>query len=222
MTAAFIYARLSSKRLPKKALLTLGFNTLIETVIDNTKNDRLYKTILLTSDEKEDDDLEEIGQKKGIFVFRGSLNNVALRTLNCIKKFDVTDFLRINGDSPLIDNIFYEKCLSEFYSSGSDIFHNLEPRTYPYGYSVEIINSTIFNNSYKDFIDDDFEHITQFFYRNKDSFKISSIQNNLNFSDLQFTIDDELSYKKLASLFLKYPNINKYSLKEKIKIYNNE
>jgi spore coat polysaccharide biosynthesis protein SpsF len=222
MIGAFIYARLSSKRLPRKALLPLGANSVIETVINNTKNDNIYKTFLLTSDEVEDDDLALIGRQLGIEVFRDSLTNVALRTLNCIKKYNINTFFRINGDSPLINNDFYEKCLSTYRLGDFEILHNVNPRTFPYGYSIEIINSSVFVNNYNNFRESDFEHITQYFYRNKEKFKIKSIQNNLNYSDLQFTVDDESSYKKLSSLFLKHPNINRFDLIQKINSYIND
>lgn len=222
MIGAFIYSRLSSKRLPRKALLPLGSNSLIETVIENTKNDKLYKTILLTSNEEDDDELEKIGIDAGIEVFRDSLENVALRTLNCINKYKVTSFLRVNGDSPLINNIFYRNCLLQYHMNDIEIYQNINPRTFPYGYSIEIINAETFKNSFKFFCGNDFEHITQYFYRNKNCFKIYSLENNTDFSNLQFTIDDYKSYNIIASLFLKYPNINSLGLEEKIKLFNNE
>ena len=53
------------------------------------------KIIVATTDNKNDDNIIKIS--KNIFTFRGSENNVLLRTIECISKYKI-DYLRICAD----------------------------------------------------------------------------------------------------------------------------
>ena len=95
----FITARTNSSRLPKKCLLSFGSSTVIEHVIDRSKNSG-FKTFLCTTIEKSDNILEDIAIKKGIKLYRGSVQNKMLRWLQCAKKFNLDFFHTIDADDP--------------------------------------------------------------------------------------------------------------------------
>ena len=77
---------------------------------------------------------------KKIKFYRGPLNNVAKRFYEILKK-DVRSFLRICGDSPLIDYKLIDKAITKFNWKKHDLLTNIFPRSYPKGQSIEIINS---------------------------------------------------------------------------------
>ncbi|MBI4117366.1 MAG: hypothetical protein HY451_01655 [Parcubacteria group bacterium] len=100
----FILCRMSSSRLPGKALLLIKGKPVIQHIIERAKLVSSADVIVLcTSIDKSDDVLESIARDNGIEVFRGSLNDVLERLLGAAQKFNV-DYL-INYTA---DNIFCE------------------------------------------------------------------------------------------------------------------
>lgn len=217
-----IYSRLSSKRLPKKALLKIGDLSLIEQVISVSKKVNSTYHIIATSDRTEDVEFEKIAKENLIQVVRGDLENIAQRTVDCIDRFDLDYFIRINGDSPIVPYRLINDSLKMIKEENQpDVITNIFPRSFPYGYSIEIINSNTFKAQYKNFSKECSEHITKYFYNNKQQFRIINITSDVNLmSSVELTVDDEISMKRMQKLFLQYPNIQDFTLNEIVKSYN--
>jgi spore coat polysaccharide biosynthesis protein SpsF len=58
---------------------------------------------LATSNHPPDNKFNDLFKNKRVLIFRGPLQNVYLRYLKLIKKYKLKYFLRVSGDSPLID-----------------------------------------------------------------------------------------------------------------------
>lgn len=214
MIAAFIYSRSNSERLPNKAFKNVGDKKLIEHVIHSTLELHVdLEVILLTSNHPQDDKLEEIALNSGIKCMRGSLNNVALRTIQAIEEFKVKKFLRINGDTPILLNSLYEEGLK--YSKDYEIVSNILERTYNYGISFELISSELFLKYYEEFNETDREHITNYFYRNQKSFKIKSITSSENYfkKGKKLAIDTYEDLEFMDKILKSYPNARKWDIK---------
>ena len=117
--------------------------------------------------------------------FRGSLVNVAERLYKTAKKNKSDYFLRISGDSPLINSKVINRSIELHRKSkrqNYDIITNIFPRSFPPGQSVEIIKTSALkkilnfklSNSCK-------EHVTKYFYQKNKLFKIKNFKSNLNF-----------------------------------------
>ena len=221
-TAVLLFARMSSERLPGKALLKLGSGVVISQVIKRAKKINADILIVATSDNSSDDVLVDYLESRGILCYRGSLKNVAERTVGVIKKYKIENFIRINGDSPLLPVDEINKILLEIPGNEYDLITNLNPRSFPYGYSIEIINSKVFTKSYPQFSESEKEHITSYFYKNSDKFKMLNIKyEGEDISNKMFlTIDDSKSYDFINHLYYKYPKVDEYSLPEIIKAHN--
>ena len=216
-----LQARSSSQRLKKKAFLKLNNQTIIENVIDRLLlSKKIKKIILATSNLKSDDKFEYIAQKKKISIFRGSLENVYLRYSKLIELNKIKYFLRINGDSPLIDFRIIDKAHKIFKSNNYEIITNTLERSYPKGQSVEIIRSNTFlkyskkiiiNQSYK-------EHVTKYFYKNYKKFKIYNIKNKKDYSKINLSVDTLKDYKKIKKIIV-YLNKN-FKWQTAVKKYN--
>ena len=217
-----IYTRLSSKRLPRKALIDINGTSLIQNVINVCKKIESDHLILATSNLSSDDDLELIAFENEIDILRGELDDVAKRTVDCINKYDLDYFVRINGDSPilpiqLINNSLRDLKVNE---DSIDLITNLQPRSFPYGYSIEIINAKTFKSSYSLFDEFNKEHITSYFYNYFNNFKIVNVLSDIKIeADIVLTVDDLKSLEKVKKIFRKYPNIQNESLKTIIKNY---
>lgn len=219
MIGAIILARTSSSRLPNKALLSLGEFSLIEQIILQVKDIKEIEPILATSNEKEDDILIEIAKKHRIIYFRGDLRNVSKRIYDCIQQFNLTGFFRINGDSPIIDKSLLKKALTLY--EKFDFITNLSPRSYPYGISVELLKADVFLKHQKDFDEEQQEHVTKYFYKNKDCLNIVNLTSEKSYNtDMILTIDDMETYHNFWKLFNQHPNINSLNIQEILTLIN--
>jgi spore coat polysaccharide biosynthesis protein SpsF (cytidylyltransferase family) len=83
------------------------------------------------------------------------------------------EFIRISGDSPLIDPKVIDMAIAEYRCGFYDLVTNVLHRTFPKGQSVELVRSSSFKRMYGDLISfDDREHVTKAFYRSESNFKI--------------------------------------------------
>ena len=219
--AAIIYARLSSRRLPRKALLPLVNETsLIEVVIKRLQKNDDYKIVLATSENIEDDELALIAEKYGILFFRGNLNDVAKRTIDCIDKFNIDYFARINGDSPFIDSSLIANGFKLVQDNYRDLVTNIFPRSFPYGYSLEVLNAKKFKSLYSQFEETHREHITSFYYENIDAMRYLNLSTNLDFEQqIRLTVDTETDYINIFNLFKSYPDLMELDIYDVVKKY---
>ena len=203
-----IQARLGSKRFSKKVLTKIYDKPLIEYMIERLKKNKSIKKIVVsTTNKKKDNKLVNFLKEKKILTFRGDENNVARRLLQTATKLKVKYFIRISGDSPMIDNKIISIMVRQFKALKKvDIFTNVFPRIFPKGQSVEIIKTKILKDNLKKMSDIEKEHVTQFFYKNSKKFHIKNLRLNKtknNFIKLKFAIDTRRDLKNLIKKFKK-------------------
>lgn len=108
---AIIQARQNSKRLPNKALLSLGGVPMIVKTYNRLKavnvlKPGLIKEIVVAIPKgKAHDELANICKLYEMECFRGSEKDVLDRVYQCAKKYKADKILRITGDCPLIEPI---------------------------------------------------------------------------------------------------------------------
>lgn len=189
-----IQARTGSKRFPAKVLNKIDHRSVLEYLIDNLINYFPRKKIFVaTTKLKRDDRIVNIVKKKKINFYRGSENNVLKRYLDCSIKFNLKNIIHITSDCPLIDPILIKKMKKEFISQKLDYYANTCPPNkskYPDGTDIEIYS---FNSLKKVFKiakkKEDKEHVTNFFWKNPEKFKINILNNKKNISNYKFSID---------------------------------
>ena len=199
---AIIQCRLSSRRLKKKALIKINNVPIIWHVYNGIrKSKKIKKIIVATSNKKNDDILVNYLKKKKITYFRGDLKNVAERLYKCAEKYKKRCFLRISGDSPLIDYKIINKCIDIYARHKKfDIITNTFPRTFPQGQSVEIIKTNILKHNYQYMDDFEREHVTTYFYKHYNKFKIKNFKSK-NINKLKMSIDTKEDLKKINFFF---------------------
>jgi spore coat polysaccharide biosynthesis protein SpsF (cytidylyltransferase family) len=202
-----IQARSSSKRFPRKTLQNLFGLPLIAWVLEGCKKTGLPVWVL-TSDDSSDDELAEISLLHGAEVFRGNLNNVFYRYKEFSEVYGFSHVIRINGDSPLIASDIIHRALEVFsVHETADLVTNVFPRTFPKGQSVEIIRSaTLQELVTSKMTDNDFEHVTSFFYDNYTSFQISNFRSDSDLSHVNLCVDFPRDFYAIES-FLDERNI---------------
>ena len=199
--AILIQARYNSKRLPGKVCLKILNKELLLHVYNNCKKSCLKRIYIITSKNKSDKPIIDLCKKNKIKYLKGSLTNVYLRYFQAIKKFKLDGFVRITGDSPLINYKIIDKAIKKFLKEKPDIITNVFPRSFPIGQTVEVIDSKIFINNFKNILKkDEKEHITKYFYKNNKNFKIINFKNKRNESKKNLSINTKKDFFKIESI----------------------
>lgn len=199
---AIIQARMSSHRLPGKSLARVDGRPLLQMVLERL--DRciaLDGCIVATSTDSSDDALAAFCESHGIASYRGSLTDVASRFREVAKRSACTAFVRVNGDSPLIDPRLIDQGIGRFCACNYDIVTNVHPRTYPRGQSVEVVRAAAFERAYGLMSEPaDLEHVTRIFYRRADDFCIGSFRNVCDLSSIQMSVDDAMDLERVRRI----------------------
>ena len=202
---AIIQARTSSKRYPKKVLRTIAGKPLLLYILERLKHcDFLSSVIIATSTDESDDPIEQFALNHNVECFRGDLDNVVSRFIGVLVQYDLDVFVRVNADSPLIDPALINGALAKYQDGDYDIVTNTLERSYPKGQSVEIINAKTFKREYKKITcKSDLEHVTSFFYKHHNNYRIYNFKYERNCSHIQLSIDTEQDAKILNTIINK-------------------
>lgn len=215
-----IQARCASTRLPNKVITRVNRFTILEHVINRVLSIDIKKNIFVaTSDQEEDDKIENIiNEIDNIKLFRGNLNNVYDRFCKLIQLHNLNDFIRITGDSPMIDPTIIMSCYDLYMKNNYDLVTNKHPRTFPSGQTVEVINSNKFLESNKYITSKVLEeHVTLQMYEN--NYNILNFFSETDLSNINLAIDNKNDLEK----FIEYNNTyedNNLNLKKIIDFYS--
>lgn len=213
---------MDSTRLPGKALLNLNNKKIVEWPISALLNIDGIRPILATSDREEDKELCNFAALHNIDISAGPIDDVAKRVIECCQKYEIDYFFRINGDSPFINLALLKKALSYIEAEDYDLVSNLITRTYPYGISCELIKVDSFIKAYKHFDTFQKEHITNYIYKNLESFKHKELQTlEVDYQKIDFTVDTEDDLRRLNYYInqSEHSDFNSIEIRELIKDY---
>ncbi len=207
--AVIVQCRLSSSRLPGKALKTLGEKTVLAWVLTSMKKVKADKYYVAT-DHDSYEALKPICKQNGFDCFAGDLNDVLKRFCDLIKTLKVDTIIRATADNPFL---FYEAAQAsvEDFEERNKSKHPCDYLTYtglPHGSGVEIFSAqslleaaTQTDNPY------DHEHVGPALYNHKDKFKCEFIKapSRFYYPDLRTTIDTFSDYMRACNIvnFLK-------------------
>lgn len=204
---AILLARLDSKRLPNKHFKMIGNKFLIDHCLDRLLLGKMYKVVLATSDRSVDNPLDAWAKERNIGLYRGDAVDIKQRIAGCISEFEATFFARVNADSPFVDAVLLDDGFNVLSRTNADLYTNLFPRSYPYGYSVEIFKSSTFIKTISS--NTELEDVSSYFYKHSEKFSIiNKYLENSTFDKVRLTVDTEedlermrAAYKKTESLF---------------------
>ncbi len=215
MIGCILQARMSSTRLPGKVMMKIDSeNTMLDCVINQLKNSKQTKNLVVaTTEQKEDDVIVELVKRREIKYFRGSKKDVLDRYYQCAKKFDFSEIVRITADNPLIDYEIVDKVVEHFKLKNYDYITIDQPQistfhqTYPWGYNVEVFTFSALENAWKNAkLASEREHVTPYFYKNNEIFKQTSIENSEDLSRFNCTVNTKYDLELIKKI---YSNIKK-------------
>ena len=200
---------MSSRRLPGKVMRKVdNENTILDCLINQLQSSKEIKNLVIaTTEQKEDDVIVEFAKKRAIKYFRGSKKDVLDRYYQCAKKFNFSEIIRITADNPLIDFEIVDMTVKRFKSNNYDYlttdlavpgFH----RTYPLGYSVEVFTFSALENAWKNAkLPTEREHVTPYFYKNKEIFRQTSLENSEDLSRFRCTVDTKYDLELIQKIY---------------------
>jgi spore coat polysaccharide biosynthesis protein SpsF len=134
--------------------------------------------VLATSEERADDPLAAYVERLGVPVFRGALDDVVGRFQACANEYPADWILRVCADSPLLDPAVIRLVLAVPLDD-LDVITTTSPRTFAKGQNVELIRAdALLGLSDAELTDDDREHVTPFFYRHPDRYRVHNVESD--------------------------------------------
>ncbi len=215
-----IQARVGSNRLPGKVLKTIEGKPMIWHVINRVKKiPNIQQIVLITTEKKEDEKLEEIAKTHEILFFRGDENDVLNRHYQCAITFKAEHIIRITGDCPLIDPTIIQSILEFYLENDYDYVSNTIKPTFPDGLDVEIFSLKALKKAVKNAkLSSEREHVSPYFIKNPKKFKLHNIKNKKDLSHMRWTIDQKQDLKFVRKIYAKVRPRKIFSMQDVLKI----
>jgi len=183
-------------------LRPLHGSPMLDWVISRVRQANVVKDFLVaTSDQPDDDKIANLAQQAGVQCFRGSLEDVRSRFVGIVRAKRLTAFVRISGDSPMIDPSLIDQAVTLYHSGNYDLVTNVQKRTFPKGQSVEVLRSDTFLESASLRSNQtDREHVTRYYYENPSKFRILNFQSDIDYGDVQLSVDTYEDFIRMEQL----------------------
>lgn len=199
-TLVILQARMSSSRLPGKALLRLGG---IESAVLAAlrAGNAGHHVVLATSNRQSDTVLARRAFDNGIAVFRGDLDDVRSRFVQLSRDLRDEDIIvRLTGDNLFPDGNLVQLAVTALRESGAYIVRSMEDARLPYGLAVEAFRASALRDSLSDLSPEAREHVTPPLIRRQNSFE-AFVPVPQDLSGLRCTLDTADDFSVLQSVF---------------------
>jgi spore coat polysaccharide biosynthesis protein SpsF len=182
---------MSSVRLPGKSLAVVSGRPMVVLLLERLARSRLASDVVLaTSTDNTDAPLAEASAAAGVRVHRGPRDDVLRRFAGAIGDFD-GPVVRLTGDCPFTDPAIVDAVLALFSSHpGCAYANNVDPRTYPDGLDVEVIDAEALRELDAAAVtSSDREHVTALIRRHPERYRTETLINDEDLGALRWTVD---------------------------------
>lgn len=202
MILAIIQARTGSTRLPNKVLLPLGGKTVLEQVINRTKQAKLVDEVMVaTTIEKRDLAVVKLCAENGIQVYCGSEADVLDRYYQAAKLLNADHVIRITADCPLINPKIIDKVIKLHLATRADYTANIIKRTYPDGWDTEIMTFETLKDCWElATLPVDRDGVTEYILARPEVYHLENLSQSKDESAVRLTLDTLEDYDKLCNL----------------------
>lgn len=182
---------MGSRRLPGKVLRPVAGKPMLQYLLERLVRCRqVNEHVVATSHSDQDTPIVELCEQLGAPCQRGPLEDVAKRFRQVVDEHRFDVFVRVNGDSPLLDPGLIDRAVERFCREDADIVTNVLERTYPRGQSVEVVRGDVFRRAQADEWEaEDREHVTRYFYRNRGRFRIVNLRLEPSHGHVHLAVD---------------------------------
>lgn len=187
-----VQCRMTSARLPGKVLRLVVGKPMLQYTLERLGRCRSGQVVVATSAEDSDRPIVDFCRDFGMPCHTGSLRNVALRIAGAVTRFGFDCFVRVCGDSPLIDQRLVDRALELYAASPCPMVTNVRKRTFPKGQSVEVLDSRLFVAlAGKMTAPEEQEHVTPYCYMHLKDSEILNFESGGDYGAVQQSVDTE-------------------------------
>ncbi len=199
-SAVFLQVRLSSQRLPEKALLPLAGKAVISHAMEALATLPVQVRAIVT-DEVSAPRLHALADAAGYALFCGDPHDVLARYCAAARHFGVDTLIRATGDNPLVSAAIARQAMQLQKVTGADYAGIIDT---PYGTGVEVVQANALydleqrtDNSYHR------EHVTPGIYQNPERYVVVTrpAAMTVRFPSMRVTLDTREDYLYLTGLF---------------------
>ncbi len=192
--AAFVQARMGSKRLPGKVLAPIAGEPMLERVLGRVEGSRLVdRTWVLTSTDSSDDPIQRFCELRGTSCFRGSPNDVLDRFVQAVRVDEPDVVVRITADCPLVDPRVIDRTVEALLADPRVPYaatRSAEQRTFPIGVDVEAFRRAALECAAANAVATyQREHVTPWFYDGSQLEPIVLVDADRDLSAHRWTVD---------------------------------
>lgn len=197
-----IQARIDSKRFKGKVLKKIQRKPILNIIYSRLlKLKQIDQIVVATTNRNIDKRISGYCKLNNIKCFKGPLNNLIKRYLDCGNYYGEKDIIRITGDSPLVDINIIKKMLKIYKTKKFDLVTNVFPRSFPKGLSVEIFKLKTLKKVLENKINKlQKEHMLTYVYSNYKKFKINNYKSSKDYSKLNLSIDTINDFNEIKKL----------------------
>ncbi len=210
-TVAIIQARMGSTRLPGKVLRKLHGGTVLAHVVARVRRaSRLDDIWIATTDQAQDDVIQEEAARLDINCYRGSEQDVLARYVETARAAKAEVIVRVTADCPLFDGQLLDRMLRYFDQPPLlDYLSNVHHRTFPRGLDAEIFTMSALEIAASAAGEPhQREHVTPYFYENPARFQLAECQRDEDWSTYRLTLDTPEDWTLLATIISKLAPTN--------------
>lgn len=205
---------MTSSRLPGKVMMELCCRPVLDILIERLSLSKFTdEVIIATTSNKTDDKIEELGRKLGIFVYRGSEDDVLDRVVRAVESVNADAVIEITGDCPLMDPAVVDYTSGEFIKNYPmyDYVTNIgyiddEKREIPVGMDVRVFKfdelkkiSGLTNDP------EDREHVSLYFFRGgKNKYRLKNVKTPDKWKreyNPRLTLDTREDYEVISRIY---------------------
>lgn len=200
-----LIARLKSKRLEQKVLKPFHNNLLIVDLYNRISSSKKFKTVLATSDLKEDYPLCEIFSNNGFNLFRGDAVSVIDRMLSLAFEEKAASIFRVTGDNPYTDPYLMEEMVTLQNEYELDY---VRVNNVPFGIGAELYSTKYLWNLYMNLETTYYSEYLTWYAINDKKVRIGCLDVESNNSNqlINLSVDVKEDYLRCKSILRKFKN----------------
>ena len=163
---AIIQSRMTSSRLPGKAMLSLAGKPALERMIERVQRAKTLDDIIVaTTLNAADDVIASLTERLGVRCFRGSEHDLLGRVLGAARAANADALVRLTGDCVAIDPAIIDLAVDSYREGDADYVSTHLELTYPFGMDVEVLATELLGRV-ENLVDEpkDREHVTLYIY----------------------------------------------------------
>lgn len=204
---ATIQARMGSSRLPGKVLMPIVGKPMLELQTERILQSHLIDSLIIaTSTQAQDDPIEQLAKRLGVFCYRGSEENVLNRITQALRTYQVDLHVEFKGDGPLVDPLLVDAMIGYYLKSQDriDYLTNGMKTTYPPGMEVTIYPASVLWDAESRIRDPaDLEHVAWNIESHADRYRLYNLEAPawFHYPEFYLEVDTPEDFEVVSAVF---------------------